>query len=517
MAESAPQDAKKPRIEQTEEVPKEPVKLICEETLKGIIRWCLKNTQIKKPLKPSKKRKDTLLHYVAENGYLHVAQVLFEENDFDVNSLGEEGETPLQIAVEKKHDKLAVFLMEKGADTTAINEYNETLLNTAIMNDLSETAKILIEKGADVNAKYSRPLHSAIDNSNFELVKLLVEKGCDVNTKDINGNTPLNRLCKTYPNQVTEAEGQIDKNSVKIAELLIENGAEINVRNKVGKTPLIYAFRIGLACKENDASKYDLARLLLSKGADANATLLQAFKENYNLEILKVLVEHSADVNVSFSSETETNLLHSAIKKGDIDMVKFLIEAGATLQPTSYNIRQTLCQSSPLHIAARDGNVDIAKLLLEKGCDINCLETRISENNYWSQVSSSEVDNTALHIAAKEGKLKFVKFLLKNGADATLKNGKGKTPKEIAIRNGNIELIDLFYNHKKANNSEKSKTKLDDCIICFNLRREIFAFDCGYDRHAKLCETCCLKILTENHPKCPVCRRDVTKYSKIFV
>ena len=65
--------------------------------------------------------------------------------------------------------------------------------------------------------------------------------------------------------------------------------------------------------------------------------------------------------------------------------------------------------------------------------------------------------------------------------------------------------------------SEKVQMKLDDCIICFNLRREIFAFDCGYDRHAKLCETCCLKILTENHPKCPVCRRDVTKYSKIFV
>ena len=51
------------------------------------------------------------------------------------------------------------------------------------------------------------------------------------------------------------------------------------------------------------------------------------------------------------------------------------------------------------------------------------------------------------------------------------------------------------------------------CVICCNDRYGTFAFQpC---RHAKTCEDCCKKILSDSKT-CPICRGTVTEYHKIF-
>ena len=148
MATVTLQDAKRPRIDQNEATTKEEVKLIPEKTLTGIISWCLKNTQIKKPLEPRKKRKNSLLHHAAENGYLHVAEVLFSqefEGDFDINAIGEEGKTPLEIAIENGHEKLALFLIKQGPDLSIKNEQNETVLHIAAQYSKSKIVSNFVD------------------------------------------------------------------------------------------------------------------------------------------------------------------------------------------------------------------------------------------------------------------------------------------------------------------------------------------------------------------------------------
>ena len=118
-------------------------------------------------------------------------------------------------------------------------------------------------------------------------------------------------------------------------------------------------------------------------------------------------------------------------------------------------------------------------------------------------------------------------MLIDNQADFQLKNHEEKTSFECAKELGQNEIIQMILNQMiKSSKStldkmaeEKSRAKrmkFDDCIICYNPRDQIFTLDpCG---HAKTCETCCLKIihLPDTIKSCPVCRKAVTGYKKIF-
>ena len=65
-------------------------------------------------------------------------------------------------------------------------------------------------------------------------------------------------------------------------------------------------------------------------------------------------------------------------------------------------------------------------------------------------------------------------------------------------------------------NPKRKKFKLEDCVICTNMRNDIYVlYPCG---HAKTCESCSLKILymSRTGSNCPVCRQEVKSYVKAF-
>jgi ankyrin repeat protein len=62
---------------------------------------------------------------------------------------------------------------------------------------------------------------------------------------------------------------------------------------------------------------------------------------------------------------------------------------------------------TPLHWAARKGNLDVVKLLLENGANPNAVDNS---------------KNTPLHKAAGNGPTEVARLLLDSGADATLAN-----------------------------------------------------------------------------------------------
>lgn len=103
---------------------------------------------------------------------------------------------------------------------------------------------------------------------------------------------------------------------------------------------------------------------------------------------------------LSFFQQRGETPLHLAARSNQIDVMKILIDNGATVDACAHE------NQTPLHIAARLGNAEIVTLLLEKGANADA-QTR---DQY-----------TALHIAAREGKEDVAAVLLDRGATLSMK------------------------------------------------------------------------------------------------
>ncbi len=170
----------------------------------------------------------------------------------EVNTADGSGETPLTVALAKRHPDLAELLIEAGADVNIKGRNGATALHWAIPGseapEYLAILHIILNKGANLEAKEEHgltPLMLASDSEEFsETFRLLVERGSNVNARDNHGDTPL---------MVNSLAG-FDKN----VSLLLANGAHVDDANELGKTALMYA---------SEKDKARVARLLLAAGA----------------------------------------------------------------------------------------------------------------------------------------------------------------------------------------------------------------------------------------------------------
>lgn len=171
----------------------------------------------------------------------------------------------------------------------------------ACENDDLKTVKKLLNTRSNVQlidatmAEYGEsPLHWAVNNKHLDIVKLLVKHGADVNVADEMGITPLHMAA--------------DSGSVEMAKFLIDNGADIKARMSVigsdsgpknadGETPLHWA------------ANYEVGLLLVEKGADVNDKPLS-----------------------SGPGEYQQTPIYNAIERGSVELVRLLVQKGATVQ-----------------------------------------------------------------------------------------------------------------------------------------------------------------------------------------
>jgi ankyrin repeat protein len=100
-----------------------------------------------------------------------------------------------------------------------------------------------------------------------------------------------------------------------------------------------------------------------------------------------------------------------AAKKGDLDMLKTLLESDKTLLDT----RDT-DGSTALHCATWKGHREVVVFLLEAGADVHSHNS----NDHWG--------TTPLHAAAHANQTTIVQLLIEAGADVNAKDMDGKTP-----------------------------------------------------------------------------------------
>lgn len=115
-------------------------------------------------------------------------------------------------------------------------------------------------------------------------------------------------------------------------------------------------------------------------------------------ELVRALLNAGATANVT--NRYGTTPLTEAVKLGDVELVQMLLDAGADPDSPNQDNQTVLMLASTL------GLTDIAKLLIDHGADVNAVESFRGQN--------------ALMWAAGENHPEIVELLLANGADTDL-------------------------------------------------------------------------------------------------
>jgi ankyrin repeat protein len=404
----------------------------------------------------------TPLHWAVHQDRLDIVQALISAGA-NVNARNRYGTTPLVLAATTGNASVAAALLKVGADVRVVAPETGSVLSKAARTGSPEVIKLLLAAGADVN--FSEPdsgqtaLMWAAAEGHSEAVKALIAGGANAGAQARDKKTAL-----------FFAVRRGDINSVSA---LLAAGADVNARTEPEKLPNC------ATCKQyppgtkyspfGDSmlviailnANFDVADLLLNKGADPNAAgthwsplhavvRIRDYEEMQfpaprgtgtldSLEFAKHLLAHGADPSARAEALTikrssgDQNYdefkgatpFFLAAKAGDLPMLRLLIAAKADYTtPTELH-------TTPLMVAAGVGCVtgqwiepehdilETVKLLVEDlGADVNVRNDR---------------NETALHGAACRAADSVVQYLADKGAILDIRNSDKMTPLDIVV------------------------------------------------------------------------------------
>ena len=317
--------------------------------------------------------------------------------------------------------------------------------------------RLLTIPGIDVDIRNyleRTPLMIAAGQGMHEIVASLLDKDADLNREDRFGNTPLISALLG-----AKKKDMPDQNLQKTVELLVnQEGTKVNASNTYGMNALTLAteeledmsivkillehpdieidennneFKKTPLMKAATGAHYELIALLLESGADANiedaqgkialAMLLDYGADlsvehtKYYFKTMKLLIEHTADVNVM--DKLERPGIYVAARNNRPDVVLSFIEAGANVDARRVGRKDG--GDTALITAATHGYLSVVTELLDAGArGVNAMDKN---------------GNTALIYAARNGHTDIVKKLINKGANSNILNGlkRYKVKKEI--------------------------------------------------------------------------------------
>ena len=223
----------------------------------------------------------TPLLFAARGGHLSVVEELLSAGA-DANDRAADGTSALVIATHSGHQKLAIFLLEKGADPNAAAS-GYSALHIAIRRGDVELVKALMARGADPNARLiqptaarrlsndvslprslvgTTPLWLAASYGELEILKIVGERA-DLSLTANDGSTALMAALGARPNTSMSAGGRSQNVTLDAARYLVERGVDVNAADEEGNTALHRAALNGLD---------PVVQLLAEKGARIDAT-----------------------------------------------------------------------------------------------------------------------------------------------------------------------------------------------------------------------------------------------------
>ena len=220
---------------------------------------------------------------------------------------------------------------------------------------------------------------------------------------------------------------------------------------------------IALAAKRNNMS---IVKALLERGAkpDAHAlfddvtggeTALMLSVENYNSDMVQLLMSKGADPNFNDTFESEAPLL----KATDPAIIEMLLAKGADVHvgmkhgsyygitPLRYLIINMVLNET-IDVQWHRRFDRCAEVLLAHGADIN--ETKGGRTNPIADgyaATMLQYDSTPIQIAAERCEPEEVRFLLAKGADPNLRDRSGRDALRCAIDEGITDTIEVLLDY----------------------------------------------------------------------
>uniref|UniRef100_A0A2C9JKF0 Uncharacterized protein n=1 Tax=Biomphalaria glabrata TaxID=6526 RepID=A0A2C9JKF0_BIOGL len=287
----------------------------------------------------------TILQYVQEKPVLPLAVVykqlnivkLLLERNANVNAVGNDGDTAIHAAVKKENLEVLKLLTERHCDLNVLNAHRLTALMIAVEKGYLDIAGFLCLKGEDVNAaghKGNTALHLAAKKGKIEMVRLLLRHRGNIDSQNSEG--------------VTAVFIAVNSKSEDMLKLLCLMGADLSIKQNDGATVIIQAAKSGngkgVACLLEHYNDKKLLHDINAFDRQGQTALMYA-TNNRNIEIVKFLINHGANVNLQNPNNGQT-CLHLGVLNDDSGVVEALIAAGACLNVVNRNLETPISRAN---------------------------------------------------------------------------------------------------------------------------------------------------------------------------
>lgn len=328
----------------------------------------------------------------------------------------------------------------------------------------SENIKLLIENGTDVNTKiyepfediytgYSTALSKSTKKNDTDMVKFLINQGA----KDLNNNH-LIEACRN--------------NNLELVNLFVNEGVDVNPSTS-DEIPFFFSTPLVAVC-----GNYNF--IANGEKVEWDKPYNKKSIINKRLEIVKILLENGADVNlisplmalcsnndgfeIDFFGEQKNNTDIERVYI-DVEIVKLLLKYGANINDADSNGKSILMEVCD----RKENGFDIAKILIENNVDINHKDN--NGNSVLMLLNDYQIDKIipdfkedgSYYEEEKEiyPSEELMTLLLKNGADINTKNKMGMTPLMHYSLKGEDRLVKILLENGADVNAKSEMTAFD--------------------------------------------------------
>jgi ankyrin repeat protein len=408
----------------------------------------------------------TALHAAVHADRLDIADALLRAGA-TAGAADRYGVTPLYLASVNGNADMIRRLLDAGVDPNAVDPGGETALMTAARTGAPAALRVLLERGATVDAREPEfgqtALMIAVRENNDAAVQLLLEAGASPNVQTRKGPTPafippckgtgcgsegvgINRGGVPDRGRRAEIKGGMTPllyaardGNVAAARRLIEAGADLELGDANSIRPLLMSLL---------NNKLDVARLLLSKGANVNAD------DFWGRTPLWAAVEYR---NLDMNNNDQDSPSDNGVDRAPIlAMIKELIDAGANVNARTrelFPVRRWLYSlndvswvdftgQTPFLRAALSADTATMRLLVEHGADPN-LPTLAGTTPLMAAAGVNWVVAQTF-TESVQARLDAVKLCLDLGADVNATNSMGLTALLGAVNRGSNDIIELL-------------------------------------------------------------------------
>lgn len=332
---------------------------------------------------------------------------------------------------------IKTFLEAGGLQSSAF--VNTSLLTDAVISRNKDLVELLLAHEPDSTCKKNAirtALFDSISSNLIEITALLLSKG------DTTGSSQF------WPFWIIMAADNLNIDMFKV--LLKFGVSDFNIRY-IFLSPLHYAIvsekAVSRLKEDIDFEKAEVVRFLLNQGASGDPwqdlgphdhPIHVAIRRDY-VQVVRVLLEAGTSFDHFVLDEANllpSTILHFAVSYNSKEMVKVLLEKGATVDALQFDGK------TPLRIAVDSNASKAVRVLLENGAN----------------VKNTSACNQHLLFNAIDGRssTEIIDELLKFGADVDIRRNGGETPLHKACLLGDGDVIAVLLDHGADINAQDS-------------------------------------------------------------